>query len=75
MRRAPTGVILRAKVVLLAIALAAAVVLIAVSWWPLKVIAILAFVRGLFASDLIARHREARAHPFPGQAGIPLSRP
>ncbi len=71
MNRAPTAVILRAKVVLTAIALAAAVVLVTVSSWPLKVIVILAFVRGLFASDLIALRSEPRAHRIPNPAAIP----
>ena len=53
-RRLPAATILRAKVVLTAIALAAAVALVAVGSWPLKVLVVLAFVRGLFASDLMA---------------------
>ena len=70
MSRAPNAIILRAKVVLTAIALAATVVLVAVSSWPLKVIVILAFVRGLFASDLIALRTEPRALRMP-RAAIP----
>ena len=50
-RRSPAATILRAKVVLTAIALAAAVALVAVASWPLKVLVVLAFVRGLFTSD------------------------
>jgi len=70
MSRAPTATILRARVVLTAIAFAAAVLLVAVSAWPLKIIAILAFVRGLFASDLIALRTEPRALRMP-RAAIP----
>lgn len=63
-RRSPAATILRAKIVLTAIALVAAVALVAVASWPLKVLVVLAFVRGLFASDLIAirnapRHRSS----------------
>ncbi len=71
MSRTPRAIILRAKVVLTAIALAATVVLVAVSSWPLKVIVILAFVRGLFASDLIAFRSKPRAHRIPNRAAIP----
>ena len=71
MSRAPTAIILRAKVVLTAIALAAAVVLVTVGAWPLKVIVILAFVRGLFAGDLIALRREPCAQRIPNRAAIP----
>ena len=53
-RKSPGAAIVRAKVVLTAIALAAAVMVVAVTSWPLKLLAILAFVRGLFASDLMA---------------------
>ena len=52
--RSPAATILRAKVVLTAVALAAAVGLVAIASWPLKVLAVLVFVRGLFASDIIA---------------------
>jgi hypothetical protein len=71
MSRAPTAIILRAKVVLTAIALAAAVVLVTVGAWPLKVIVILAFVRGLFAGDVVALRREPRAQRIPNRAAIP----
>jgi hypothetical protein len=71
MIRTPTAVILRAQVVLTAIALAAAVVLVVVSSWPLKIIMILAFIRGLFASDLIALRSEPRAHRISNRAAIP----
>ena len=54
--------IVRAKVVLTAIALTAAVVLVVVASWPFKVLVVLAFVRGLFASDVIAL-RNARRRP------------
>lgn len=46
--------IVRAKVVRTAIALTAAVVLVALGSWPFKVLVVLAFVRGLVASDVIA---------------------
>ena len=49
-----TALITRAKVVLTALALTAAVVLVAAGSWPLKILAVLAFVRGVFASDLVA---------------------
>jgi hypothetical protein len=52
--RPPAATVLRAKVVLTAIALAAAVALVAVASWPLKALVVLAFVRGVFASDLMA---------------------
>ena len=52
--RSPAATVLRAKVVLTAIALAAAVALVAVASWPLKALVVLAFVRGVFASDLMA---------------------
>ena len=45
--------VLRAKVVLTAIALTAAVVLLVVGSWPFKILVLLAFVRGLFANDVI----------------------
>ena len=60
--RSPGATILRAKVVLTAIALAAAVALVAVASWPLKVLVVLAFVRGLFASDIIALRSAPRRH-------------
>jgi hypothetical protein len=53
-RRWPAATLLRAKVVLTAIVLAAAVALVTVASWPLKALFVLAFVRGLFASDIIA---------------------
>jgi hypothetical protein len=63
-----TRAISRAKVVLTAIALTAAVLLVIVSSWPFKILVVLAFVRGLFASDVIAlrnarrRASDARGH-------------
>ena len=57
-----TRAISRAKVVLTAIALTAAVVLVAVSSWPFKILVVLAFVRGLFASDMIPL-RNTRRRP------------
>lgn len=72
--RSPATPVLRAKVVLVAMALAAAVVLVAVGSWPLKVLIVLAFVRGLFASDLLAirsasdHRRSTRSiEPAPGR--------
>ena len=53
-RRSPAATIVRAKVVLTTIALAAAVALVAVASWPLKILVVVAFVRGLFASDVMA---------------------
>jgi len=58
--RSLPATILRAKVVLTAVALAAAVALVAVGSWPLKVLAVLAFVRGLFASDIISLRNALR---------------
>jgi fatty acid desaturase len=69
--RSPSATILRAKVVLTAIALAAAVGLIAVASWPLKVLVVLAFVRGLFASDLIALRNTRRRHSSDRASAIP----
>lgn len=59
-QRLPSAAMLRAKVVLTAIALAAAVVLVAVAWWPVKILALLVFVRGMFAVDIIADRAAAR---------------
>ena len=59
-RRSPATTILRGKVVLTAIAFAAAVALVVVASWPLKVLVVLAFVRGLFATDLIALRNAPR---------------
>lgn len=57
--------VMRAKIVLTAIALTAAVVLVVVGSWPFKILVVLAFVRGLFASDVVSirtpRSREAVA--------------
>lgn len=68
--RSPAATILRAKFVLTAIALAAAVALVAVAPWPLKVLVVLAFVRGLFASDLVA-FRNARRRRGSDPTGEP----
>ena len=46
--------VFRAKVALTAMALVAAVALVAVTSWPLKLLVVLAFARGLFASGVIA---------------------
>ena len=54
--------IVRAKVVLTAIVLTAAVVLVVLGSWPFKILVVLAFVRGLFSSDVIAM-RNARRRP------------
>ena len=53
----------RAKIVLTALALVASILLVAVSSWPLKLLVVLVFVRGLFASDVVSfrnasRHRD-----------------
>ena len=78
-RRSPAAAILRAKVVLTAIALAAAIALVAVASWPLKVLVVLAFVRGLLASDLIAlrnapRRRGSEHAPLTASSGTLRSR-
>ena len=54
--------LLRAKVVLTAIVLTAAVVLVVFGSWPFKILVVLAFVRGLFASDVVSL-RNARLRP------------
>ena len=64
--RSAAATIRRAKVVFTAIALAATFALVAVGSWPLKVLVVLAFVRGLFASDLIAL-RNAPRRPSSGE--------
>ena len=59
------------KIVLTSIALAASVALVAVASWPLKVLVVLAFVRGLFASDRVgsfqalSRHRSTASRLTP----------
>lgn len=50
----------RARVVLTAMAFVAAVLLVAVGSWPLKVLVVLAFVRGLVASDVMAFRNASR---------------
>ena len=49
-----TAALRRAKVVLLAMALVASILFVAIASWPLKILVVLAFVRGVFASDLVA---------------------
>ena len=61
-RRSGAATIRRAKVVLTAIAFAAAVVLVTVASWPLKALVVLAFVRGVFASDVAAFRNAPRRH-------------
>ena len=63
--------IARAKVVLMAIALTAAVVVVAVGSWPFKILVVLAFVRGLFASDVMSFRNAPRrdAEPFAHASG------
>ena len=73
-RRSPATTLRRGKVVLTAIVLAAAIALVAVASWPLKLLVVIAFVRGLFAADIVtfrnaARRRgseEPRPTPSPG---------
>ena len=72
MSRAPAAIIVRAKVVLAAIALAATVTLFAIGSWPLRVLVILAFIRGLFARDLVALRSAARTHWIRSRAAIPF---
>lgn len=67
-QRLPAALIVRAKVILTALALVAAVVLVAVGSWPLKILVVLGFVRGVFASDLVVlrnagRHRASARVP------------
>ena len=57
--------VLRVKVVLTAIALTAAVVLVVVGSWPFKALVVLAFVRGLFASDVLALRNARRGGSDP----------
>ena len=61
--RSPRAVMFRARMVLVSIALVAAVLLIAVASWPLKLLVVLAFVRGLFAADIVAFRHVPRAKP------------
>ena len=75
-RRSAAATIVRAKVALTAIALAAAVALVAVASWPLKILVAVAFVRGLFASDVMAlrnaprrRRSSEQASPAVGSLG------
>jgi len=78
-RRSATAAIRRAKVALMAITVLAAVVLVAVGSWPLKILVVLAFVRGLFASDLVAlrnapRRRSSKENRSPASSGAPKVR-
>ena len=61
----------RAKIVLTALALVASILVIAVGAWPLKILVVLAFVRGLFASDVIALRNAPRRR---GRAYAPHTR-
>ena len=61
--RSPRAVMFRARMILVSIALVAAVLLIAVASWPLKLLVVLAFVRGLFAADIVAFRHVPRAKP------------
>lgn len=54
----------RAKVLLMAVAFVAAVLLIVAGSWPLRVLVVLAFVRGLFASDVVAMRHAPRNRPL-----------
>ena len=44
----------RAKIVLTAVAFVASILMVAVASWPFKVLVVLVFIRGLFASDVMA---------------------
>ena len=52
----------RAKVFLTAVAFVAATLLVVAGSWPLKALAVLAFVRGLFATDVMAMRNAPRRH-------------
>ena len=54
------ALIRRAKVFLTAVAFLAAILLVAAGSWPLKALVVLVFVRGLFASDVIAMQKVSR---------------
>jgi hypothetical protein len=67
----------RGKTVLLAIAFAASMLLVAGGAWPLKFLVVLAFVRGLFASGVMAlrnARRGGRAARVPPTAPFNASR-
>lgn len=70
-RKFSDATVLRAKVVLTAIAFVAAVLLVMLAWWPLKILVALAFVRGLFAIDLIATRRAPRDHGGAARRRVP----
>ena len=59
MSRASRAVV-RAKIVGMAIAFTAAAVLVVVASWPFKILVMLAFVRGLFASDVLGMRNRPR---------------
>jgi hypothetical protein len=71
-QRLPAALIVRAKVILTALALVAAVVLVAVGSWPLKILVVLAFVRGVFASDLVVLRNAGRQR---ASARVPRASP
>jgi hypothetical protein len=54
------AIIRRAKVFLTAVAFAAAALLVVTGSWPLRALAVVAFVRGLFASDVMTMRNAAR---------------
>jgi hypothetical protein len=67
-RTSAATAIRRAKVILTAVALAAAIMLVAVSSWPLKLLVVLVFVRGVFASDVMAFRNAPRRPATPATA-------
>ena len=56
------GLVRRAKIVLIAVAFLAAILLAIAGSWPLRVLVVLAFVRGLIVAD-VATMRNARPRP------------
>jgi hypothetical protein len=74
------ALIRRAKIVLAAVAFVAAVLLVVAGSWPLKALVVLAFVRGLFASDVMAmrnapRHRRSAPARPTQSAGVSIGTP
>ena len=67
-----TAVLRRAKIILTAFAVVAAMLLVAVGSWPLKALIVLVFVRGFFASDVMAMRNAPRA-ASPARADPPRS--
>jgi hypothetical protein len=63
LRGLPSALARRARVVLTAIALVAAALLVAVGSWPLKALAVVVFIRGLFASDITAMRSSFQGSP------------